>query len=839
MWKLVQKTGRNAAVDLAVKRLSEALSARGVEWETAQWEGLSYDKAMYIGLRSDSAVASLAPSCPAEPESFCFADRGRLKVVAGSDARGLAYAIYELIERVGFYGEDALLNLGDSVHSPDVKIRGANRFISNSGDESWWLSEDFWREYLETLLSDRFNRLTLTVGFDTAYLSPPYAFIIETPGFEGVRLAGDAGYNRAAYLAALQMIGELCREYEITFCFSIWQQQPWQTEQDNLVIGLDDQDMLMEYCAAGVSELLRLVPGIDVLQYRVNHESGVGTQVSAEDYWLRQFDALARVKAGGRDIKLELRAKGMTDKMVTHARDAGLDVIVSTKYWCEHAGLPYHLTQMRAQEACRLQNLNHARRYSYADMLRKPRTFDFVYRLWANGSIDLFTWGDPDYARRFMHSLRLGPAAGYDVMVPLSYKGGHETHKHTGWKLFDGDGYQMDGWEDARYWLFYRLFGRIGYDNNACADQWMLTMRGKFGEAAEAAMAALTQASRFLPFLTAWHFPEHPQECYWPELMTGASLFPEHNYNPHFKRSGVTYQSSQPSDEGMFYSIDGYVRGKAAGTLDGRYTIYQSLKWTKDMISSAGAYLREAEAIGMPDTPEAKGLALDVRMIIALGEYHIEKALAALALSRKQILGEESRIHEAVRHLELAIDKWGELSKLGTGTYHSNLIFGVGANLPREGTWSDYLPELESDLDKLRVMASQRQTDSPNTVDESAFLIETARALSPAWSVDLPQSHSAGAPLDVYLRVPQTETAYGHMVMRVRHTNQLEGSFRSYAMKRAPGGWTAAIPAQEMDAQWDLLVFFESVDGAGNGMRFPGLWHSTEMLPYYIIRINP
>jgi predicted transcriptional regulator len=36
--------------------------------------------------------------------------------------------------------------------------------------------------------------------------------------------------------------------------------------------------------------------------------------------------------------------------------------------------LPYHIPIMRSEELAQLDNFNHSRRYSYADMLRKPRT---------------------------------------------------------------------------------------------------------------------------------------------------------------------------------------------------------------------------------------------------------------------------------------------------------------------------------------------------------------------------------------------------------------------------------------------------------------------------------
>src|SRR5690606_20381655 len=128
-----------------------------------------------------------------------------------------------------------------------------------------------------------------------------------------------------------------------------------------------------------------------------------------------------------------------------------------TKYWCEHTGLPHHLTQMRDEELTQLDNLNHSRRYSYADLLRKPRWYDVIYRLWSLGSTTLFLWGDPDYVRRFSASCRLGDAAGFEVAAPLSLKGGHAAIQTEAWPIFADPALRVGTWEDERYWLFYLL----------------------------------------------------------------------------------------------------------------------------------------------------------------------------------------------------------------------------------------------------------------------------------------------------------------------------------------------------------------------------------------------
>jgi hypothetical protein len=210
-------------------------------------------------------------------------------------------------------------------------------------------------------------------------------------------VAGQNPDARQANLDALRLIGRLCHEHGLLVTFATWQQRPLTSEQDRLVSGLaEEETALSGYCYEGLRTLLDAVPEIDVVQFRVNHESGVGTQVSAADFWNRCTDAVADVaRRNARPLILDLRAKGLTDSMIDHAFAMGLHVEVPTKYWCEHAAMPHHITAMRSEELAQLDNFNHSRRYSYADLLKKPRYFDVIYRLWNYGSTNLFLWETP------------------------------------------------------------------------------------------------------------------------------------------------------------------------------------------------------------------------------------------------------------------------------------------------------------------------------------------------------------------------------------------------------------------------------------------------------------
>lgn len=756
------------------------------------------------------------------PEEFKIISLQNEIHIQGTDIRGLAYGIQSLSELLlkksadkSGIPEEILLE-----GSPKVRIRGVDKFIMNSDDEEWWMNASYWEAYIRRLAESRINRLCLVTGFDTEYFSPPYAFLTEIEGYEKVSVL--MRHKREEYLLALRMVGRICHEYHLEFSFAVWQQQPWESGAQKMVFGLEKQDELCDYCCLGIQKLLKGCPEIDVIHFRVNHESGVGDERSAEDYWLRQIDAVGEVNRNVRPVRLELRAKGMTDSMVERAIQAGLEVSVSTKYCCEHAGLPHHLTRMRTQELERLSNLNMARRYSYADLLRKPRKYRMIYRLWCNGSTDLFLWGDPDYVRKFVRSMEVGDADGFEVIPPLTLKGGREFDRHTGWRLFDDPAYQPEGWEDERYWLFYTLYGRIGYQSDCDEIAWEREMRGRLQERAGLAMELVKTFSKVIPFITGFHFPEHPQLWYWPEMNTGAALFPENNYHPDFKKEGDTYQDALPCEEGLFYSIADYVR--ADGKTDGRYTPWQVYEWLTALEEKLEELLGQAE--GTEGNREWKCIVLDAGMLQSLTGFHRNKLKAALGLSRFLYQKDASFLSAAAEDMHQALEAWNRLSALGLH-YHSNLLFGAGVNCHRRGSWKDYLPEVERDAAMLDELALQYGNGKRKK------LFHRVRKENPRMRDDLPAAHTAGKDLEVVLTCSEELPVF----MRYRHTNQLEGEFERMPMKRTQDGYTCTLAGEYLTPQWDLMIYFEAADRNGDGIIYPGIDSRDIEMPYRLIHI--
>ncbi|WP_195543699.1 hypothetical protein [Massiliimalia timonensis] len=777
------------------------------------------------------------------PESvfcqWCRTQNGDVLLLAGSDDTGLMYLLLDVARKVRTYGISTLCELKSYLESPDNQVRCMDRYLVGHLDNEWFLSERFWDYYLSRLAYNRFNRFCLILGFDTAYMAPPYPFFLTVKGFEQVKALKLTAEQCSDNLKALRQIGKMCHERGILFTLATWQQRPWTSEQDRLVGGLPEEEKaLSEYCYAGLKALIQAVPEIDIVQFRVNHESGVGTQISAEDFWNHCTDAVAEVAdETGRPLILDLRAKGLTDSMIKYAFSKGLQVEVPTKFWCEHAALPYHLSVMRSEEIAQLDNFNHSRRYSYADMLRKPKYFDVFYRLWNYGSTNLFLWGDPDYAQRFAQSCGLSGSIGYEVNAPLSLKYGHELSHREHWDTFADASLRSGEWEDERFWMWYIVFGRLGYNRNADPEIWNSEFLHRFGEAGNVLEKALVTASRIVPLVTTIHMPVHPSLRYWTELSTGWALFVENNLDKpqdYDMFREITYGSTEPSDQGLFYGIDEYASDSVSNKFSGKYSPIQTSQWLLDLAQETENGLAQAERkIVDSQNPEYLAMITDLTMLIRFARYHAFKMRAALALAFWKHTRKDRWLSDSAVLLDQAVEQWKLLSDLGSEKYHQDLNFSSAGSKSRRGTWADRMCELEADQKTMYDLLQNNHIDRDTKISMDYKPNESATVLA-----DFPEYAQSGNDLKISAYIQGIQSLKNVPVLHYRHVDQTEGLFHTMLMEWDGNRYTAAIPAEYITPDWDLMVYVTVQGESGECSVFPGVYHPVYPYPYHVITVK-
>ena len=841
---------KNGAV-FGMQEFTEALEKQEIEVERKNhWMEAEPGEWMVVaGTAADLRIRTLLDgngvTAPSEPGSllcrWCETREGKVLALVGADDAGLMYLLLEMARRVKKSGFAAIAEAKDFSEKPENAVRCMDRYIVGHLDNEWFWSEEFWQYYLKRLARGRYNRLCLIVGFDTPYMAPPYPFFLQSvEGYENVHLMKFSPEDVQENLRMLRRVVDLCHSYSMEFVFATWQQRPWTELQDTLVEGLPESEQgLSEYCYAGLKALLKEVPEIDVVSFRVNHESGVGTQISAEDFWNHCADAVA--DAGeelGKSFVLDLRAKGLTEAMVQHAFSRGLQVEVPTKYWCEHAALPYHITIMRSEELAQLDNYNHSRRYSYADMLQKPLRYPVIYRLWNYGSTNLFLWADADYARRFSKSCSLSGSAGFQVNAPLSLKYGYEQSHREAWKTFADPSLRSGEWEDERFYSWYTMFGRLGYNSNTEPEVWGDEFIEHFGkQAGPIAEQAVAAASKIVPLVTTVHMPVHPSLRYWTEMNTGWALFVQNNLNKmqtYDFDTTITYGSTEPSDHGLFYGIDEFAADSVRGTVQGKYTPLQyadMLDRLADQAERLAASLpREEEN---EQKAEYRAMLVDISMLVDFGRYHAEKIRAALALAYWNETKDAGRLSDSALHLRRAIAEWEKLGEAGRKYYYHDLDFSTAGSETRRGTWGDLTCELRADLETLEQLLKDHAV---NETEEAVYSYHAETV--PELYAELPETAVAGEPLRIRVQVTEEKPLKTYPVLHYRHVNQTEGVFREIPMQPDKEGYTAEIPADYITKDWDLMVYVTLQDVEGSCSLFPGLYHSAYPWPYHVITVK-
>ncbi len=227
---------------LAVDKLNRILNSRA-EWGL-ELDAPDEEPSFLIGLadRSDvvgKALATAGLRCPSAPESVLLHPLPSNRfIIAGSDERGLIYALLEAARAVevapadegasfrrGLSPRAILDSIPTEIGSPHLSWRSMQLFLCNPELEREWVCNDrFWEEYLDQLALCRYNNLSLTFGRQIAYMSPPYPFLLDLPEFPQVRTPDFSPEQRRQRLEMLMLVSAYAQLRGLHFTMGVWSQ---------------------------------------------------------------------------------------------------------------------------------------------------------------------------------------------------------------------------------------------------------------------------------------------------------------------------------------------------------------------------------------------------------------------------------------------------------------------------------------------------------------------------------------------------------------------------------------------------------------------------------------
>jgi hypothetical protein len=589
---------------------------------------------------------------------------------------------------------------------------------------------------------------------------------------------------------------------------------------------------LTSYTRAALVKFIKLVPDLDAIQFRMHDESGLkhGEQ---EGFW---SDVFKVVKQTSPNLRLDLRAKGLPVTVIQSAVDVGINFRIATKYWMEQMGMPYHSTHISREN-------QFDRRHSYADMLFYPQQYKMHWRLWNGGTTRILLWGDPEYARRFAESTHLYDGDGFEVNEPLATKMHGQPHNAKPFELLKPQHRYYD-WEFERYWHFFQVFGRIGYNPETPPDVWQKEFEGRFGkQAAPYLEAALHQASWILPRIVAScapYFSGFPTTRGWVEKQRHGDL-------PGYARiEGSDIQQFASFDEEAQLLIEG---GETAKMLPSTNS-----QWFEKTSADIKKLIAEAEkVIGNKRNKEFNSTVTDLKILSGLAQYHARRIPAAVSYRLFERTQDASAFDQAIAYEREAIEAWRQIVAAAGDVYVDDLMLGPRAPLDKKtrtdkrllisdlcGHWKDELARLENGLSSLEQTRSDLKAEGTpvegNWKPAPPYRPSSNLSYDNLFQINHLTITSApvGKPLAIKIKV-SAPAGVKWVRLLYRSVNQTQ----NYQMlPMYPTGekdsYEAVVPAEKINSKWDFMYLIEVMDHNGNGRIYPDLNKET---PYRIVKL--
>ena len=763
----------------------------------------------------------------------------------GADVRGLVYAILELADRITYSDNpiDMLRGIDYSIEQPVNSIRSMARlFVSDLEDKGWFYDKAFWEDYLTMLMTQRFNRfsLTLGLGYDSpkevldSYFIFAYPYLVTVPGYD-VKVRELPEGERERNLEMLQFISNEAARRGLHFQLGLWGHAYECVNSPDVnytIVGLNE-DTHAEYCRMAVKTLLQACPNIDGITFRAHYESGIPD--GSKSFWETVFQGVAEC---GRRVEIDLHAKGITYKQIDMALNTGQPVRVTPKLTAEHMGLPAHQAAMREMERVPSPNSSNPRnsiaRYGYSDFLSADREYGVYFRIWP-GKQKILLWGDPALASGYGRYAAFCGSLGMEVCEPLCFKGRQGSGVSEERRIYSDDSLIPEGGNWRKYLYTYRIWGRHLYDPDADPESYRRYLRAEFGAAASALEKALAHSSRVLPLITSAHLPAGSAMTYWPEMYTNMPLTNVGLPHPYGDTpSPKVFGRVSPLDPAMFSPVNEFVDDILKGEPSARYSPLDVAQWLENFADISEEQLSLARQAA-PDVgaPAFRRLYIDAKVQNELGMFFAQKLRAAVAYALYEEKGEMDYLGDAVYFYREARKAWVEIINQTEKVYVAELGFGHFPHI--RGHWKDRLPAIDQDLNVMEQMlqeklgASGAFPESPSPASTTWLQIHPP---VPPCEHRVADSFVPGQPFDILLN--SGSSMVRSVKLHYRHVNQVE-AYTIEAMTKKGRSWHGTIPGGFTDSAYPLMYYFELQDDRGHAWLYPGFQADMANQPYYTI----
>ena len=825
--------------EYGVGKLTETLRTMNIPFEQVTTLQAANGNILIVAGRSEGAdvAATLLKndnrSVPAVSEALTvWKTRWQKKpvtVIAGYDDKGIMYGLLDAAQRIGWSdGRTPLKYMKETTTEPFVQERGIAMYTMHRRYwESRFYDEQFWIDYFDMMARDRLNMLEILFGYENGgFMAPCYPYFFDVEGFPEVKMEDISPERQQRNVDAMHRMIALAHERGIGVRLSVWdhiyrggvqaggnaafeydpnRSLPWQ------VIGLETTGNVIPYTKAAFAKMLKTFPEVDAILFKTNNESGLKTE-ELHDFSVSFFETVAETAP---DMHIDIHSKGLTDTLINTAIKLGVKFRIAPKFWMEQLGLPFSPTHVNRED-------QRNRRHGYADMLRYPQQYQMLWKLWNGGTNRAFLWGDPEYVRRFAESSHFYNSNAYAVYEPMATKMETQTHDAEPFELLNAK-YRYYNQEYERYWYFFRLWGRVGYDPATPTDVWDKEFELRFGaKVAPIVQAALHEASWVLPRIIAACYPYSffPTTSAWPEKQRLGDL--------------SLYARAEGSDIQQFASFDQEAQALLGTFETGKTMPSTTSLWLQKLSESIDMKTEKAEKLMKTnDNKEFNSTIVDLKMLSRLALYHSRRVPAAVSYCLFQRTQDITALDAAIDHERNAIEAWKELVEAAGDVYTDNILIG---RVPLSGHWKDELTLLERGLERLKEQRANFKTDR-TVVQTPVYVAAPATDNSRFFNFSHTpiETSPAGKPVTIRIKV-SAPAGVKWVRLQYRAVNQyLDFEMLPMTLTNEKNTFEATIPADKINTVYDLMYLIEMMDNNGRGFIYPDLNKET---PYRIVHLE-
>lgn len=737
-----------------------------------------------------SALKSAKAKMPVKPESFAIFRKEKTISVVGSDTNGAMYGLLELAERVRMDGQSALAVRSPIIQSPTVPFRAVNPFLTLplTEKEDWWfLSEDFWRGYLDQLAISRINWLDLhgMYDMDTTLFPNIYPYFVKSESFP---LAGVSKGQAERNLAMLNRVIAWANDRGIKVALMSYSTS-WNVPYAPKAPYEENEANLTNYTREVVRNLIRACPGLGMIGFRIG-ESGMEADFFKKSY-------IAGVVESGRKIPIYTRSWGAPkSKCMEIGEQFPGKLTVEIKYNGEQFGPPYQIQGGRMAGWAD---------YSYTDYLSYPKNYDVVWQIRANGTHRVFQWANADLISRTVKTCTLAGSIGFCVEPMNAY--------YPMKRYFHKDANTWFTWGYQRDWLWYQMWGRLAYDPATPDKVWISQFKKRFAEAGEPAYRLVSKMSEIVPWAYTFYSmgPDHRQHA--PELDTGGSL--------------QKWADGQPFDTQNVQRPRDYVRDMLKGEPSARMTPLQAADFLDKIADETVTLLAEAKLNAPSQNQEFEDTSVDALALAHLAKYYAARLRGAVDLKWLEESGDMTRADSARQQAGIAREMWRRLTEITTkqyATFEENLR---NSHLKNGYHWSVVEVELDKDEDDIN-KAIAKLKESPKSV-AAPVVSSPEDNTGPVLKIISAKLRDVDKETKTLTVVVSAQDSSGVKSVFLKH-KRLPSQIRweLTPMRKEAGNYAAELTIKAEGA----MYCFEALDNNGNGTMYPDFLKET---PYIVV----